>query len=199
MLESRPDRAASEAPHYVVARQLVVSVSYALLIVYAKEPPDSPIGAALNWWVSESVPWVQALLFFDAHPSSADTGDIAGRVIAYRHVLVGSLCFAVYSIVASRRYWPAWAGALSAKMERANLSKSEFARLKHVCFHRMILGAIATSFLAIYAEPSQGAPTFWPPSSDWAILRAPILIGVVTAFALLAAMVRCSASRDFKL
>ena len=196
MLMSRSDRPAFVAPHYWVARQLAVSVTYALLIIYARRAPDSPIGAALEWWMNESAPWVRALLFFAPAPSSAAPEEIAERVLAYRHVLVGSLGFAIYSTVASRRYWPAWAGVLIAKLKRAKRSKSEIARLSEVGFHRMILGAIATTFLAIYAEPGQDTSTLWPASSDWAILRAPILIGVATAFALLAATFRRCANRE---
>ena len=180
----------ARAPHYVVARLLAVGVAYALLIVYANQRPDSPIGSALRWWMNESAPWVQTLLFFETTPSSENAEEIRASVLAYRHVLVGSICFALYSIVASRRYWLAWTCALSVKMERAGRSKAEFERLSEVGFHRMILGAIATTFLAIYVEPSEGPSSLWPASSNWAILRAPILIGVATAFVLLAATFR---------
>ena len=199
MLESGRDRAAPVTPHYVVARQLLVSVSYALLVVYAKQRSDSAIGSAMRWWLNESGPWVQTLLFFEAPPFSEASEEIGATVLAYRHVLVGSICFALYSIVASRRYWPAWTCVLSVKMERAGRNKAEFERLSEVGFHRMILGAIATTFLAIYLEPSEGPSTLRPFSSDWPILQAPILIGVATAFVLLAATFRRTTDREFKL
>ena len=132
MRESGRDRAAPVTPHYVVARQLALSVSYALLIVFASQRPESPIGSALRRWMNENAPWVQALLFFERAPSSETTEEISATVLAYRHVLVGSICFALYSIVASRRYWPAWTCALSVKMERAGRSKAEFERLSEV-------------------------------------------------------------------
>ena len=199
MFGSGRDREAPVTPHYVVARQLAVSVSYALLIVYANQRPDSPSGSALRWWMNECAPLVQALPFFERAPFSEAAEEIRATVLAYRHVLVGSICFALYSIVASRRYWPAWTCALSVKMERAGRSKAEFQLLSEVGFHRMILGAIATTFLAIYVEPNESSSTLWPSSSDWAILRAPILIGVATAFVLLAATFRRTTDREFKL
>lgn len=196
MLEVGRDRVASSPPHYEVARQLVVSLSYALLIVYAIRTPNSPIGSALTWWMNESAPWVQAFLFFEPPPSSQSAGDLSEILLAYRHVLICSLCFAAYEIICSRRYWPVWAGALTAKVRRNKLSQAESVRLWEIGFHRMTLGAIAATFLAIYLEPNQTPSAAWSTYSDWAVLRAPLLIGVATGLALLAGILRSNALRS---
>ena len=186
MLGLGQDHVASATAHSIVARQLAVTVSYALLIIFAEHSPDSVLGSALRWWVNESMPWVQTVLFFEPAPSLENAEKISVRILAYRHVLVGSLCFALYSIVISRPHWSTWAGALSARLVRAKRSRAEFERLCEIGFHRMILGAIGATVLAIYLEPAQAPSVVWSASSDWAILRAPLLIGVATAFALLA-------------
>jgi len=63
---------------------------------------------------------VKVLLFFESDPFSETTKEIAERVVAYRQVLVMSLCFAAYSILASRTSWLAWGSMLSLRLNKVS-------------------------------------------------------------------------------
>lgn len=184
--------AAPVTMHCVILRQLVVCISYASLVVFAMERPHSLIGIALRWWIDYSAGTIRVLLFFEPLPSAETAKEHAERILAYRHVLIVSLFFALYTVMASRSHWSAWRNALNAKLQSSGRNHSEIDQLKEVGFHRMILGAVATTVLALHVEPNENPSMGWFPASDWMILRGPLLVGVAMGFILLAITFRRS-------
>jgi hypothetical protein len=193
MTHTSGDSSASPKMHHVIIFQLTVSISCAILIVFSKEWPDTLIGTAVHWWIEWSAGAIRILLFFEPWPSMKATKNVAEGMRAHRHVLAMSLLIAFYSTMASRPYWPHWSATLSAKLKRAGYGKAKRVELAVTGYRRMVVAAAAMVFLALFGGPQNKEFIERLYLSDWALFRAPLLIGVSSAFVLLAATFRRNA------
>ena len=189
------DSSVQRKMHEVIMFQLVVSISYALLIIFSKEQPDTVLGIALHLWMAASARAIQVLLFF--YPSIEASKNVSEGILVYRHVLTMSLFIAACSIMVSIRHWPAWSTTLNAKVHMAGYSKDKRVELATTGYYRMVSAAAAMMFLALFGDPREKASIEWFYSSDWIILRPPLLIGIASAFVLLAVTLRLSANDRF--
>jgi len=125
------------------------------------------------------------------------TKNIAEGMRAHRHILAMSLLIAFCSIMASRPYWPHWSATLSAKLKMTGYGKAKRAELALTGYRRMVIAVAATTFLALFGESHDMESIEWYYASDWTILRAPLLIGIASAFVLLAVTFQRSANDRF--
>jgi hypothetical protein len=173
--------------------QMAASISYTILIIYSKDWPDTLVGTAVHWWIDQSDVAIRPLLFFEPWPSAGATNTIVEGMRVHRHVLAMSLLIACCSIMASKRHWPAWSATLSAKLKMAGYREAKGAELALTGYRRMVIAVAAVTYLTLFGESYEIEFLEWFYSSDWTILRAPLLIGVASAFTLLAAVCRRSA------
>ena len=172
--------------HHVIMIQMAVNIFCAVLIIFSKERPDTFIATAVHWWIERSAGAIRILLFFEPWPPTEETEKIVEGMQIYRHVLAVSLLIALCSIMASRPYFPDWSAILSAKLKAAGHSKAKYAELALTGYRRMVVTVAAITFLALFGHPYDKASIENFYSSELTILRLPLLIGIASAFVLLA-------------
>ena len=159
MTRSIGDSSVQRKMHEVIMFQLVVSISYALLIIFSKEQPDTVFGSALHLWMAASARAIQVLLFFE--PSIAASKNVSEGILVYRHVLTMSLFIAACSIMVSKQYWSAWSTTLNARVHMAGYSKDRRVKLVTTGYYRMVGAATAMTFLALFGDPREKASIEW--------------------------------------
>jgi len=176
--------------HNVIMIQMAVNIFCVLLIIFSKERPDTLIGDSVHWWIERSASVIRILLFFEPWPPSDATEKSIDGMQTYRHALAVSLFVAFCSITVSRRYSLYWSYVLNRKLERAGYSKLKRAVLALAGYRRMVIAVAATVFLALFSQPYDKTSIEWFYSSNWTLLRAPLLLGMTSAFVLLAVTFR---------
>jgi hypothetical protein len=191
------DSAAPPSMHRVIMFQMAVSISCAILIIFSKWWPDTSVATLAHTWIERSAGAIRILLFFEPWPSEENATAINEGMQAHRHVLAMSLLIAFCSIMGSRPYWPHWSAILNAKLKMAGFSAVNRAEILRIGHRRMVIAVAATAFLALFGQPQEKDSIAWFYSSDWTLMRAPLLIGIASAFVLLAATFRLSANDPF--
>ena len=182
--------------HHVIMIQMTVNITCVLLIVFSKERPDTFIANFVQSWIERSASAIRILLFFEPWPPAEETQKIVDGMETYRHVLAVSLLIAFCSIMASRPHFLHWSAILSAKLKAAGHSKAKRAELALTGYRRMVIAVAATLFLVLFGQPHDPASIESFYSFEWTILRVPLLIGIASAFVLLAATFRKIVQND---
>jgi hypothetical protein len=186
MTQPTGDDSAPPKIHHVIMFQMAVNIFCVVLIIFSEERPDTSVANAVHWWIERSAGAIRILLFFEPWPSTEETEKIVEGMQIYRHVLAVSLLIALCSIMASRPYLPDWSATLSAKLKAAGYSKAKYGELVLTGYRRMIVTVAAITFLALFGHPYDKASIEKFYSSELTILRLPLLIGIASAFVLLA-------------
>jgi len=186
MMQTSGDDSAQPKMHHVIMIQMAVNIFCAVLIIFSKERPDTFIANGVRWWIERSAGAIRILLFFEPWPPTEETEKIVEGMQIYRHVLAVSLLIALCSIMASKPYLADWSAILSAKLKAAGYSRERYAELALTGYRRMVVTVAAITFLALFGHPYDKASIESFYSSELTILRLPLLIGIASAFVLLA-------------
>lgn len=166
--------------------QSAVTFLYTLLVAIAANRPASLGGQLLAEWLVVIDGLLEALLGVPAM-SKAPPAD---GIIIYRHVLIISLAVTAMGVLATRRYWGAWAASI-AKRFGPSSERSEKAERMFLIGRRLaFLGLFATAFLLFITE-QRIAEAGWPLSTQsWMLFFAPGLTSVGYWFACYATALR---------
>ncbi len=160
---------------HVVAASAFSGLAYTVLIIAAAKLPESLLGKMMQTWIAFTERLVEVALFLTPSPYASADPMLLGRITAYRHLVVACSLITIWIVLSSRTYWPHWAQRLRARVGVANGPGRPAQRVLVSAYRKTILGIVAVAFLMLFDEPNGASGTTILHTSDWALLRAPVL------------------------
>lgn len=181
---------------HIVLVNFLISVLYTALTVASIERPDGVIGTAMRTWRDLTRGLFDALLFFLPSPTSATDPGLALRVSGYRHVMVVCMFLTLWSVFASRPYWPHWAEQLKKRVRSVPTALPPTRAFFVHAYRRVIVGSAAAAMLLLFGEPRNDTAVAFLYGNSWTFFRAPLLSTIACALACHAAALRSCVPDD---
>lgn len=163
-----------------IAWQCICATGYAAAVVAFGGESASVLSALVNEWVTLTIPFVRAVVFF--LPEPANTPDAPGPMAIYQHIMVSSLLIACAWICALRSSWDNWGNDAYFSANRQARKRSLKLLLRDARY-MTILGASSAMLLLLFLGTESSQAQSWLVTEKWTYFRAPLLGTAFFAFA----------------